>query len=119
MSSQVMENNVNGIKAEESWDWSNVTVPSSDYRSVAGGYGRDRASALATDYQSVLPYIIETLVDNMSDYTAKLQGDGYSRDELKSLVCADFRNVLDALNKDPFVIVKVCEALGIESNIKG
>lgn len=101
------------------WDWSNVTVPCAEDRASAGSYHGDKVSELATEYQMDLPSIIETLVNDINNCVIIEKGVGCDKKELTSLVCSDFRNVLDSLREKPYRIVAICEALGIESNIKG
>lgn len=112
-----MENQVgfinNGSNAELDWDWSNITVPSSEDRASAGGYGNNYIGRLANNYMMDLPEIIDTLVEDAQSRT------GQARKELESLVCSDFSNVLDILREHPYAIVTICKALGIESNVEG
>lgn len=103
----------NGSNAEFDWDWSNVTVPCAEDRASAGGYGNNYIARLANNYWTELPEIIDTLVEDAQGKT------GQDHKELESLVCSDFRNVLDILRENPYAIVTICKALGIESNVEG
>ena len=106
----------NGTELSKEW-WANVLSPS--HQSSAGGYRGDKVSQLATEYQMAIPELIDCLVDDINDYAVSHGNMSYDRKELTSMVCADFRNVLNALQENPYVITTLCEAIGIESNIKG
>lgn len=111
MENQVTEVSAgNGININDSWDWSNVLSPnrSTHDRSSVGRV--NKTQALGQYACEIIGYAADVIV-------ADLSGTG-ERDELESFVCSDFRNVLNAIEQNPYVITTICEALGIESNIK-
>lgn len=107
MENQVMEVRA-GNGAEINWDWSNVLESTTHQRS--GGGRVSKTEALGQYAYEVIGYAADVMVANLSEAET-------DRDELVSLVCSDFRNVLSVIENNPYVITKLCEVLGIESNI--